>query len=57
MFKKSIASHQASVLEQVQCRDIIVKDTDVAKAIAEFISNCVVEKLVVGASPKGGFVK
>ncbi|KAG6522788.1 hypothetical protein ZIOFF_019943 [Zingiber officinale] len=43
--------------KDVQCKDIIVKDADVAKAISEFVSNCVVEKLVVGASPKGVFVK
>ncbi|XP_074581027.1 U-box domain-containing protein 52-like [Curcuma longa] len=43
--------------KDVQCKEIIVKDTDVTKAIVDFVSNCVVEKLVVGASPKGGFVR
>ncbi|XP_042467664.1 U-box domain-containing protein 52-like [Zingiber officinale] len=43
--------------KDVQCKEIIVKESDVAKAIIDFVSNIVVEKLVVGASPKGGFVR
>ncbi|RWW69989.1 hypothetical protein BHE74_00022360 [Ensete ventricosum] len=41
----------------VQCNDVILEDTDVAKAVIEFVSRSAVGKLVVGASPKGGFVR
>ncbi|RZR89323.1 hypothetical protein BHM03_00017036 [Ensete ventricosum] len=43
--------------KQVQCNDVILEDTDVAKAVIEFVSRSAVGKLVVGASPKGGFVR
>lgn len=45
------------VLEQVHCKDILLEDTDVAKAIVEFVSQSAIEKLVIGASPKGGFYR
>ncbi|RRT74846.1 hypothetical protein B296_00006600 [Ensete ventricosum] len=41
----------------VQCNDVILEDTDVAKAVIEFVTRSAVGKLVVGASPKGGFVR
>ena len=34
-----------------------IEDTDVAKAIVEFVWQTAVEKLVVGAPSKGGFVR
>lgn len=43
--------------KQVQCNDVILEDTDVAKAIVEFVLRSAVGKLVIGASPKGGFVR
>ncbi|XP_010913853.1 U-box domain-containing protein 35 [Elaeis guineensis] len=43
--------------KNVQCKDIILEDTDIAKAIIEFVSHAAIEKLVVGAPSKGGFVR
>ncbi|CAL9050207.1 unnamed protein product [Musa banksii] len=43
--------------KNVQCNDVILEDTDVAKAIVEFVLRSAVGKLVIGASPKGGFVR
>ncbi|WOL17397.1 U-box domain-containing protein 52-like [Canna indica] len=43
--------------KDVQCNDVIVDEPDVAKAIIEFVSTTAVEKLVIGASPRGGFVR
>ncbi|KAG6537175.1 hypothetical protein ZIOFF_002261 [Zingiber officinale] len=41
----------------VHCKDIVLEDADVAKAIVEFVSQSSIEKLVIGASPKGGFYR
>ncbi|CAD5173155.1 unnamed protein product, partial [Musa acuminata subsp. malaccensis] len=43
--------------KNVQCNDVILDDTDVAKAIVEFVLRSAVGKLVIGSSPKGGFVR
>lgn len=36
---------------------MLLEDVDAAKAIIEFVSHAAIEKLVVGASSKGGFVR
>ncbi|XP_026658157.1 U-box domain-containing protein 35 isoform X1 [Phoenix dactylifera] len=41
--------------KNVQCKDIILEDTEIAKAIIEFVSHAAIEKLVVGAPSKSGF--
>ncbi|XP_008782816.2 U-box domain-containing protein 35-like [Phoenix dactylifera] len=43
--------------KNVHCKDVILEDTDIAKAIIEFVSNAAIEKLVVGAPSKSGFVR
>ncbi|RZR78240.1 hypothetical protein BHM03_00003520 [Ensete ventricosum] len=43
--------------QQVRCKDVLLEDVDAAKAIVEFVSHAAIEKLVVGASSKGGFVR
>ncbi|XP_042456543.1 U-box domain-containing protein 35-like [Zingiber officinale] len=43
--------------KDVHCKDIVLEDADVAKAIVEFVSQSSIEKLVIGASPKGGFYR
>ncbi|KAJ0965557.1 hypothetical protein J5N97_026695 [Dioscorea zingiberensis] len=43
--------------KDVQCRDVVLEDSDVAKAIVEFAAHAAIEKLVVGAASKGGFVR
>ncbi|WOL19016.1 U-box domain-containing protein 52-like isoform X2 [Canna indica] len=42
--------------KSVICKDIILEDTDIPRAIVEFVAQAAIEKLVVGAS-KGGFVR
>ncbi|XP_074581017.1 U-box domain-containing protein 35-like [Curcuma longa] len=43
--------------KNVGCKDVIVESINVAKAIVEFVTSAAVEKLVIGASPKGGFIR
>nr|XP_018680202.1 PREDICTED: U-box domain-containing protein 51-like isoform X3 [Musa acuminata subsp. malaccensis] len=43
--------------KDVQCKDVILEDTDVAEAISDFITHAAIEKLVVGSSSRGGFVR
>lgn len=42
---------------QVHCRDVVLEDSDITKAIVEFAAHAAIEKLVVGAASKGGFVR
>ncbi|KAK3031320.1 hypothetical protein RJ639_035226, partial [Escallonia herrerae] len=42
---------------QVQCQDVVLEDTDVVKALAEYVSQSGIEVLVLGAAPKGGLLK
>lgn len=46
-----------SNMTQIHCRDILLEDTDVAKALIEFITHSAIENLVVGASSKNGFLR
>ncbi|XP_020577804.1 U-box domain-containing protein 52-like [Phalaenopsis equestris] len=50
-------SYSLLTCSQVKCSDIILEDRDITKAIIEFLSQAAIEKLVVGAQPKGGFVR
>ncbi|GMH11806.1 hypothetical protein Nepgr_013647 [Nepenthes gracilis] len=43
--------------KNIQCRDIILEDTDVAKALIEYVTQSAVEILVIGATSKGGFLR
>ncbi|XP_020600056.1 U-box domain-containing protein 52-like [Phalaenopsis equestris] len=43
--------------KDIHCKDVVLEDTDVAKAIVEFVSQAAIEKLVVGAPSKGGFIR
>lgn len=43
--------------KDVQCKDVVLEDTDVAKAIAEFVAHHAIEKLVIGATSRSGFVR
>lgn len=46
-----------SFWHQIRCRDIVLEDTDVAKALIEYTSHSAIENLVVGSSSKTGFLK
>ncbi|XP_072998765.1 U-box domain-containing protein 35-like isoform X1 [Typha latifolia] len=43
--------------KDIECKDVVIDEADVPRAIVEFISQAAIEKLVLGASPKGGFVR
>lgn len=36
---------------------MVLEDSDITKAIVEFAAHAAIEKLVVGAASKGGFVR
>ncbi|EEE65245.1 hypothetical protein OsJ_20418 [Oryza sativa Japonica Group] len=41
--------------KDIQCKDVLLDDHDVAKSITEFCAVAAIEKLVVGATARGGF--
>ncbi|KAK3131821.1 hypothetical protein QOZ80_6AG0511920 [Eleusine coracana subsp. coracana] len=41
--------------KDIQCKDVVLDERDVAKAIIEFSANAAIEKLVIGATSRGGF--
>ncbi|KAI3977871.1 hypothetical protein MKX01_036711 [Papaver californicum] len=43
--------------KDIQCQDVTLEATDIAKAITEFVAHSSIANLVVGASSKGGFFK
>ncbi|KAK9946742.1 hypothetical protein M0R45_012189 [Rubus argutus] len=43
--------------KNIQSKDIVLEDSDVAKALIEYTTQCAIEHLVVGASAKGGFLR
>lgn len=43
--------------KDIQCKDVVLEDTDVAKAIIEYAANTAIENIVVGASAKSGFLR
>ncbi|KAL9253993.1 U-box domain-containing protein, partial [Drosera capensis] len=42
--------------EIINCKDIILEDTDVGKALIEYTTQTAIEVLVLGSSSKGGFL-
>ncbi|KAK9279235.1 hypothetical protein L1049_012913 [Liquidambar formosana] len=43
--------------KDINCKDIILEDTDVVKALIEYVSQTAIEHLVIGASSKSGFLR
>ncbi|KAK3437453.1 hypothetical protein EUGRSUZ_C02137 [Eucalyptus grandis] len=43
--------------KDIQCKDILLEDTDVAKALIEYVSHNSIENLVLGSSSKSGFLR
>jgi len=43
--------------KDIHCKDIVLEDTDVAKALTEYVNHTGIENLVVGASTKTGFLR
>lgn len=44
-------------LQQVQCKEVLLEDTDIAKALIECVSAHSVELLVLGAPSRSGIVR
>ncbi|XP_022131589.1 U-box domain-containing protein 35-like isoform X2 [Momordica charantia] len=43
--------------KDIFCKDIILEDTDVSKALLEYVSQAAIENLVVGTTTKNGFLR
>ncbi|KAL1207130.1 U-box domain-containing protein 35 [Cardamine amara subsp. amara] len=43
--------------KDIQCQDVLLEETDVAKALVEYATQAAIEVLVVGSSNKGGFLR
>ncbi|KAF8097537.1 hypothetical protein N665_0286s0046 [Sinapis alba] len=43
--------------KEIQCKDVLLEDSDVGKALVEYANQVIIEVLVVGASSKGGFLR
>lgn len=43
-------------LEKIRCLDVILEDSDVAKALTEYLSSAAIQNLVLGAS-RHGFIR
>ncbi|XP_022737175.1 U-box domain-containing protein 35 [Durio zibethinus] len=43
--------------KDICCKDIVLEETDVAKALIEYVTQAAIEVLVVGASAKTGFLR
>ncbi|KAA8535864.1 hypothetical protein F0562_030816 [Nyssa sinensis] len=43
--------------KDIKCNEVIVEDTDIAKALCDYVKLNLVEILVVGAAPRSGFVR
>jgi len=42
---------------QIQCKDVLLEESDVARALVEYANQVMIEVLVVGSSSKGGFLR
>nr|XP_011467515.1 PREDICTED: U-box domain-containing protein 35-like [Fragaria vesca subsp. vesca] len=43
--------------KDIQCLDVVLEDTDIAKALTEYVSYAAIETLVLGAPTKHGFMR
>ncbi|KAG8381982.1 hypothetical protein BUALT_Bualt05G0029100 [Buddleja alternifolia] len=43
--------------KDIQCYDVVLDDSDVARAIIEFVKHSAIDLLVLGAAAKGGFFR
>lgn len=44
-------------LVQIHCKDVVLEDVDVSKALIEYVSQLAIEHLVIGSSNKTGFLR
>ncbi|KAM7265387.1 hypothetical protein ACFE04_003070 [Oxalis oulophora] len=43
--------------KDIQCKDVVIEDTDVAKGLIEFVSQAAIDTLIIGATTKAGFLR
>ncbi|KAB5513673.1 hypothetical protein DKX38_027579 [Salix brachista] len=43
--------------KDISCKHVMLEDTDVAKALTEYVTQTLIETLIVGGSTKGGFLR
>ncbi|KAH9653606.1 protein kinase domain-containing protein [Citrus sinensis] len=43
--------------KEIKCKEIVLEDTDIAKALIDYVSSHTIETLVLGAASRTGFVK
>ncbi|VVB10884.1 unnamed protein product [Arabis nemorensis] len=43
--------------KDIHCKDVLLEDSDVGKALVEYANQVIIEVLVVGSSSKGGFLR
>ncbi|KAL5825737.1 hypothetical protein ACOSQ3_021800 [Xanthoceras sorbifolium] len=43
--------------KDVNCLDVVLEESDIAKAITEYVSHCAIENLVLGAPSRHGFIR
>ena len=44
------------ILYQIHCLDVLLEDTDIGKALTDYVAYAAIEKLVLGA-PRQGFLR
>lgn len=44
------------ILYQIHCLDVLLEDTDIGKALTDYVAHAAIEKLVLGA-PRHGFLR
>ncbi|XP_068638498.1 U-box domain-containing protein 52-like [Aristolochia californica] len=43
--------------KDIQCKDVVLEDTDISRALIDYISHNAIENIVVGASARNAFVR
>ena len=44
-------------MHQIQCQDVVIEDTDIVRAMIQFVTESAIEVLVLGAASRGGFLR
>uniref|UniRef100_A0A5B7BKV4 RING-type E3 ubiquitin transferase n=1 Tax=Davidia involucrata TaxID=16924 RepID=A0A5B7BKV4_DAVIN len=52
-----LSFHCFCTRKDIQSLDVILEDTDVAKALTEYVSHAAIETLILGASSRHGFIR
>lgn len=42
---------------QIHCQDVVLDDSDVPKALVQYVTEAAIEVLVLGAGSKGSFLR